>query len=87
MSTNTSIKSHTTDKKITYFGLVRIDDLFIGVEKDESCGFTGYYITVSPKQNGSSSGVVKSAGCAITSDDDALKFIERLKDILKLIIF
>jgi hypothetical protein len=78
---------NTIDQKITLFGSVRIDDLFIGVEKDESSGCTCYYITISPKQHGSSSGAVKSAGCAIATDEDAVKFLERLqelKDTLKL---
>ena len=81
MSTpSTSIQANTIDKKITLFSPVRIDDLFIGVEKDESSGCTCYYITVSPNQHGVSSGTVKSAGNAIGNDDDAVKFLERLQE-------
>lgn len=82
MSTpSTSIQANTIDKKITLFSPVRIDDLFIGVEKDESSGCICYYITVSPNTNGSSIGTVKSAGSAIGSDDDAVKFLERLQEM------
>jgi hypothetical protein len=88
MSTpNTSIKQRNVDQKITEFGYVRIDDLFICVEKNESSGCTCYQIAVTPNMNGTSMGVVKSAGCAIYSDEDAVKFLERLeelKTILKL---
>lgn len=91
MSTITLTKSvNTNDEIITSMGAVRIDDLFIGVEKNESSGITCYYITVSPQSKGSSAARITSAGSAIGSDDDAVKFLERLqelKDVLKLASF
>lgn len=77
----TTTQTQEIDKKITLFTPVRIDDLFIGIEKDESSGFTCYYITVSPNTNGSSTGTVKSAGSAIESDDAAIAFLEKLHEI------
>lgn len=79
MSTiNVSTEVNTIDQKITLFGSVIIDELIFGIEKNESCGCTCYYITVTPLSSGASS-FVKSDGCAIRSDDEAIKFLERLE--------
>ena len=77
---STILANKTIDKKITTFGHVRIDDLFFSVVKDESSGITCYYITVEPNNSGGSSSVV-SSGAGIGSDDEAIKFLERLEEL------
>jgi len=91
MSTTTpSIKQSTHQPTVTHFHGPRIDDLYFGVDKIEDAGITCYYITVTPQHGGVAHATVKSAGSSIGSDDEAIRFLERLeelKSVLKLSSF
>lgn len=78
----TKLEPRTYEHTITTFYGPRIDDIFINVEKDttyeeDGTPFTAYYIVISPKVAGTATGQIRSAGCAIYSDEDAVKFLER----------